>query len=96
MTQHPDVQSLDMIPRVNIIEDVQFRKALPKSYKMFTSEAPFSVRLGNIKDGQKFMNALSADMLLTTVSREARHFSNEKTEKDVSKKKVVRMETLDE
>ena len=35
VTQCPDVKILDMIPRVSIIEDVQFRKALPKSYKHF-------------------------------------------------------------
>lgn len=51
VTHHPSVQSLDMIPRVNIIEDVQFRKALPKSYKHFDSAEPFSQRLGKIKDG---------------------------------------------
>lgn len=40
--QTPEVKSLDMIPRVNIIEDLQFRKALPKAYKHFESALPFS------------------------------------------------------
>ena len=59
-----------MIPRINIIEDCQFRKALAKKYKHFESEQPFSSRLGYIKDGQKFMNAISADMLRDTNFRD--------------------------
>ena len=47
------------MPRINILEDLQFRKALPKSYKLYKNLAPFSASLGKIKDGKKFMNAIS-------------------------------------
>ena len=96
--QHPEVQSLYMAPRVNIIEDMQLRKALPKSYKMFKSEAPFSQNLGNIVDGLKFMSALSSDMLKTTASREAKLFTNDNSVKVpvkvANKEKEQRLETL--
>lgn len=76
VTQNPAVQSLSMIPSVNIIEDCQFRKALPKSYKHFESVEPFSQRLARIRDGQKFMNAISVDMLRSVALREEKFFAN--------------------
>ena len=62
-----------MIPRVNIIEDVQFRKALPKSYKIFESVQPFGQRLAKIKDGRKFMQAISTDMMRSVALKEAKY-----------------------
>ena len=36
--------------------------------------APFSERLGNIKDYKKFIHAISKDMLRTSVIREKKHY----------------------
>lgn len=73
-----DVASLDMMPRVNIIEDMQFRKALPKTFKLYDKCAPFSEKLGKIKDSKKFMNKISQDMLSTVMTRDARTFKNQR------------------
>ena len=67
-----NVRHLDMMPRVNILEDIQFRKAIPKSFKLFEKLAPFSEKLGRIPDGKHFMSAISKDMLKTVLS----HFLN--------------------
>lgn len=45
-----DVKTLDMMPRISILEDLQFRKALPKSFKYFDKCQPFSEKLCKIKD----------------------------------------------
>ena len=74
-----------MVPSVNIIEDCQFRKALPKSYKHFESVEPFSQRLGRIRDGQKFMNALSVDMLRSVAFRETKFFADRNGKKKPEK-----------
>lgn len=58
-----EVKTLDMMPRVSILEDLQFRKALPKSFKYFEKLQPFSEKLGKIKDSTKFMSAISKDKL---------------------------------
>ena len=42
VTSSQDVLNLDMQPKVNIIEDIQFRKALPKSFRVYQNMAPFS------------------------------------------------------
>ena len=60
---------------MNILEDLQFRKAIPKSFKLFEKMAPFSEKLGRIADGKKFMNAISKDMLKTVIAREDRLYS---------------------
>ena len=70
------VQSLDMNPRVNIIEDLQFRKALPKSVKLFDKMAPFSEKLSRIRDNKKFMSAISKDMMRTVIAREAQYYKS--------------------
>lgn len=71
-----DVRQLDMMPRIQILEDLQFRKALPKSYKYFDKCLPFGAKLGKIKDYQKFMQAISRDMLKTTLTRDNKHFAD--------------------
>ena len=68
------MESLDMMPRVNVLEDIQFRKAIPKSFKLFKKMAPFSERLGNIKDYKQFMGAISKDMLRTVILREKKFY----------------------
>ena len=70
VVQSEGIQNLDMKPRVNIIEDLQFRKALPKSVKLFDKMAPFSEKLGRIRDNKKFMTAISKDMMRTVIARE--------------------------
>ena len=50
VTANQNVKVLDMLPKVNILEDCQFRKALPKSFKVYQNVAPFSERLNRIKD----------------------------------------------
>jgi len=73
-----EVKTLDMMPRVSILEDLQFRKALPKSFKYFDKLHPFSEKLGKIKDNTKFMTAVSKDMLKTVIIREAKFFKNQR------------------
>ena len=72
-----NVQSLDMQPRINIIEDLQFRKAIPKSLKLFDKMAPFSEKLGRIRDNKKFMSAISKDMMRTVIARESQQYAND-------------------
>ena len=67
---------MDRQPRVNIIEDLQFRKALPKSVKLFDKMAPFSEKLSRIRDNKKFMTAISKDMMRTVIARESQHYRN--------------------
>ena len=50
-----EIMTLDMLPRVSMLEDIQFRKALPKSFKLFSKMAPFSDRLDLIRDSKKFI-----------------------------------------
>ena len=69
-----EVETLDMMPRVSMLEDIHFRKALPKSYKLFSKMAPFSDRLDLIRDSKKFISSLSKDMLRTVIGREAKHY----------------------
>ena len=71
-----EVETLDRMPRVSMLEDIHFRKALPKSYKLFTKMAPFSDRLDLIRDSKKFISSLSKDMLRTVIGREARHYKD--------------------
>jgi len=76
VTASKNVKILDKMPKVNILEDCQFRKALPKTFKVYESVAPFSQRLGRIKDSNKFMNALSLDMLRSVVLREQKYYND--------------------
>ena len=77
------MESLDMMPRVNVLEDIQFRKAIPKSFKLFKKMAPFSERLGNIKDYKKFMGAISKDMLRTVVNREKKFYRDQRDDENL-------------
>ena len=65
------------MPRVNILEDLQFRKAIPKSFKLFKKMAPFSERLSSIKDYKQFTAAMARDMLRTVVIREKKRYADE-------------------
>ena len=38
----PSVQALDMLPRVELLEDVEFRKKIPKAYKLFKLYHPLA------------------------------------------------------
>ena len=77
-----NVKSLDMKPRVHVLEDVHFRKALPKTFKYFEKRVPFSEKLGKIKDSKKFMQSISQDMLRTSIEREAKLFKNYNKERE--------------
>ena len=74
VTPSQDIEILDMLPRINVLEDLQFRKALPKSFKLFMKMAPFSERLDLIRDSKKFISSLSKDMLRTVIRREGKFF----------------------
>lgn len=76
VTTGHDVTTLDFMPRVSMLEDIHFRKALPKSFKLFMKMAPFSERLDLIRDSKKFISSLSKDMLRTVISREAKFFKD--------------------
>lgn len=71
-----EIETLDMMPRISMLEDLHFRKALPKSFKLFNKMAPFSERLDLIKDSKKFISSLSKDMLRSVIGREARYFKD--------------------
>ena len=91
-----EVTTLDMMPRVSILEDLQFRKALPKSLKYFDKLHPFSEKLGKIKDNTKFMTAISKDMLSTVISREARFFKNQRLDQERAEKQASAEKNVDE
>ena len=89
VTPSLDVKSIDMLPRVNILEDLQFRKALPKSFKLFDKgAAPFSNALDKIQDNKKFMSSLSNDMLRTAVARDSRYFKDKIKDEKVVKENM--------
>ena len=75
VTQDRGVTSLDMMPRVSLLEDISFRKALPKSFKLYRRVVPFGDGMNKIKDSRKFMRQISSDMLSTAISREVRFFA---------------------
>ena len=47
VTPDPSVQALDMLPRVELLEDVEFRKKIPKAYKLFKPYHPLAEDLEN-------------------------------------------------
>ena len=64
-----------MMPRVSLLEDIAFRKALPKSFRLYRRVVPFGDGMNKIKDPRKFMRQISSDMLSTAISREVRYFA---------------------
>ena len=82
ITPSRGVTSLDMMPRVNILEDVHFRKALPKSFKLYRRIVPFGDGMNKIKDPRKFMRQISSDMLSTAIGREVKFFGDRGSDND--------------
>ena len=82
VTQDKNVTSLDMMPRVSLLEDIAFRKALPKSFRLYRRVVPFGDGMNKIKDPRKFMRQISSDMLSTAIGREVRYFAERSTNND--------------
>ena len=61
----PQIKALDLLPRIELIEDLFFTKKLPKKYKLFKYEMPFSEKIDRIKDPRKHLQALNHDSIKT-------------------------------
>ena len=56
----PSVAALDMLPRIEMLEDLQFRKKLPKSYKLFKLYHPLAEDLDNtVQDPVKYQSEVN-------------------------------------
>lgn len=42
VTPDPSVQALDMLPRIELLEDIVFRKKIPKAFKLFKPYHPLA------------------------------------------------------
>ena len=69
-----NIKTLDMLPRVQLIEDLQFRKQLPNSFKMFRYYQPFSEQACYMKNRINFTNQMAGDQLRSQKIREKQRF----------------------
>ena len=67
------VQILDMVPRLDIIEDQFFRKSIPKSTRMYKFRKNFSDASDNISSGINFMKAIVKDGLHEARERDVKY-----------------------
>ena len=67
-----NLKTLDMFPRVDLIEDLQFRKALPNSFKMHKFSIPFSDQACYSKNRINFTNQMAKDQLKVGKMRDVR------------------------
>ena len=74
------LKTLDMFPRVNLIEDIQFRKQIPKSFQMYNRvNMPFSEKAVHYKDRVEFTNRMTQDQLQSQELRELKRGLDQNT-----------------
>lgn len=81
-----NLQILDMMPRLDIIEDQFFRKSIPKSTKLFKLRKNFSDMNDKKTNSTSFMNNVIKDNLNASKDRELRFLmrSNNNADRDLT------------
>jgi len=77
MVPDPNLEILDMMPRADIIEDQVYRRAIPKSIKMYKLRRNFSEALDHLPDLTKFCNGVTRAALQATKEREEKYHREE-------------------
>lgn len=73
----PELEILDMMPRLDIIEDQNYRRTLPKSVKAISLNKNFSEMLDYLPSSTKFCSKLTKGALNATIEREKRQYKKE-------------------
>ena len=72
-----NMEILDMMPRADIIEDQSYRKAIPKTLKIYQYYRPFSDKMDKFPSAMRFSSAITRDALVTTKAREEKYHRDE-------------------
>ena len=77
MLPDPELKILDMMPRLDIIEDQTYRRTLPKTIMKYKYNRNFSEQLDKMRSSTKFCSKLTKASLYATIDREKRYYQNE-------------------